>query len=210
VSVDDLAAIGTAGLTAHQSLVPYVKRGDKVFTNGGSGGCGTFGIQIAKILGASVTTSCSSGNGALCKELGADLVIDYRNSNILEVLGKEGQVFDLVVDNVGDSKLYLGADLYMKPAAKYLQAGLPSSGFTSIVKNLLMLGFLGGAKRPFKFLQMSENIPEAFEQIAGWIGEGRVNAVIEKRFEFGDAVKAPEKVREGRTRGKIVVHVAKE
>jgi NADPH:quinone reductase-like Zn-dependent oxidoreductase len=209
VGIDDLAAIGTAGLTAHQSLVPYVKRGDKVFINGGSGGCGTFGIQIAKILGASVTTSCSSGNVELCKELGADVVINYKTSNVLEVLGKEGQVYDLVVDNVGDSKLYLGADSYMKPGAKYLQAGLPSGGFASITKNLLMPGFLGGGKRPFKFLQMSENAPEAFEQIARWIREGKMKAVIEQIFEFGDATKALAKVREGRTRGKIVVHVSK-
>lgn len=210
VSVDDAAAIGTAGLSAHQSLVPYVKSGDKVFINGGSGGCGTFGIQIAKTLGVHVTTTCSTGNIALVKELGADVVINYKTENVLEALAKDGPVFDLVVDNVGDSALYSGGARYMKEGAKYLQIGLLSpSGFVSIIKNSLLQGSSGGGKRPFKFLQMNRNLPDAFAQIAGWIKEGKVKPVIEQTFEFEDAPKALAKVREGRTRGKIVVHIDK-
>lgn len=210
VSVDDAAAIGTAGLTAHQSLVPHITSGDRVFINGGSGGCGTFGIQIAVSLGVHVTTTCSTGNVALVKELGADVVIDYKTENVLEVLSKEGQVFDLVVDNVGDSALYFGGARYMKEGAKYLQAGLPPSGFGGVAKSMILPGALGGGKRPFKFLQMSENLPDAFAQIADWIKEGKVKPVIEQTYEFEDAPKALAKLREGRTRGKIIVHIDKE
>ncbi|TID27788.1 putative zinc alcohol dehydrogenase [Venturia nashicola] len=205
VDIDDAAAVGTAGLTAHQSIVPHVKNGDRVFINGGSGGCGTFGVQIAVMLGAHVTTTCSTANVALMKELGADVVVDYQTENVLDVLSKNGQVFDLVVDNVGDSSLYLAGERYMKEGARYLQVGLPSSGWVSIAKNSV----LQGGKRPFKFLQTGRNLPKVFELLGEWIREGKIKPVIEQTFEFEDAPKAFEKVREGRTRGKVVVHVDK-
>ena len=60
VDLTSLASIGIAGLTAYQSLAPYVSEGKSVFINGGSGGTGVFGIQIAKAMGATVATSCST------------------------------------------------------------------------------------------------------------------------------------------------------
>lgn len=62
VSLKDASCIGTGGQTAYQCIVPNVKEGDKVFINGGSGGTGVFGIQIAKAVGCHVTTSCSGKN----------------------------------------------------------------------------------------------------------------------------------------------------
>ena len=69
IDPDHGAAIGTAGITAYQSIVPFAKAGDKIFINGGSGGTGTFGIQIAKAIGCHVTTSCSTPNVQFCKDL---------------------------------------------------------------------------------------------------------------------------------------------
>jgi NADPH:quinone reductase-like Zn-dependent oxidoreductase len=128
VGIDQAAALGTAALTSHQSLVPYVKSGQKVFINGGSGGTGTYAIQIAKILGAHVTTTCSTGNIDLMKELGADEVVDYKSTDLVEWLSKQGQVFDHVVDNIDIVELYHCADKYMKPDAKFIQVGLPAEG----------------------------------------------------------------------------------
>ncbi len=79
VSVMDATCAATAALTAYQSIIPKIKgaAGKRVFINGGSGGTGTFGIQIAKAAGCHVTTSCSGANVGLCESLGADTVIDY-------------------------------------------------------------------------------------------------------------------------------------
>jgi NADPH:quinone reductase-like Zn-dependent oxidoreductase len=63
----DAATVGVAGLTAYQSIVPRVKKGDKILINGGSGGTGVFGVQIAKAVGCHVTTTCSTANVELCK-----------------------------------------------------------------------------------------------------------------------------------------------
>ena len=59
VKLDDAAAIGCVGATSYQCIEPFVKPGSKVLINGGSGGTGTFGIQIAKVLGCNVTATCS-------------------------------------------------------------------------------------------------------------------------------------------------------
>jgi alkaline phosphatase D len=101
VQVDTAASIGIAGLTEYQAIVPHVKKSDKVFINGGSGGTGVFGIQIAKAIDCHVTTTCSATNIKLCKQLGADEVIDYTSVNIIDVLKNKGKIFDHVVDNIG-------------------------------------------------------------------------------------------------------------
>jgi NADPH:quinone reductase-like Zn-dependent oxidoreductase len=80
VSPDELTCLGVAGLTPYQAIAPHVTpgKGEKVFINGGAGGCGTMAIQIAKALGCHVTVSCSPAKEKLCRRLGADEVIDYR------------------------------------------------------------------------------------------------------------------------------------
>ena len=108
LSAEDAACIGTAGGTAWQCIVPNVGSGQgregegkglRVFINGGSGGTGIFGVQIAKALGCFVVTTCSTGNVELCKGLGADVSVDYRTQDVLRELRGLGG-FDLVVDNV--------------------------------------------------------------------------------------------------------------
>jgi D-arabinose 1-dehydrogenase-like Zn-dependent alcohol dehydrogenase len=61
VSFEEGATLGVCGLVTYQSLVKNVKKGDRVLINGGSGGTGTFAVQIAKALGCEVTTTCSGG-----------------------------------------------------------------------------------------------------------------------------------------------------
>src|ERR1700739_2888676 len=92
------AAVPLAGLTALQALRDElgVKPGQKVFISGGAGGVGTFAIQIAKWLGAQVTTTASKRGEALVRSLGADEVIDYAARDISSVDGKFDAGFDLI------------------------------------------------------------------------------------------------------------------
>lgn len=77
LSTTDAAGITIAGPTAYQSILHHSEPGSRVFLNGGSGGVGAFGIQIAKAEGRHVTVTCSTANVELCKSLGADEVIEY-------------------------------------------------------------------------------------------------------------------------------------
>ncbi|KAF2098030.1 NAD(P)-binding protein [Rhizodiscina lignyota] len=211
VAVDDAATIGVTGLTAYQCIAKNVKAGDKIFINGGSGGTGVYGIQIAKTLGCTVSTSCSGANVEFVKSLGADEVIDYKKQDVAAALKTEGQVYSLVVDNIGTpSNLYNESHHFLQPHGKFVQVGAePSVGAAaSLASRMLLPGILGGGKRKFEFLNAFSK-QDDFNQIAAWMAEGKVKAVIEQTFEFEDAPKAYEKLKEGRTRGKIVVHVSK-
>jgi len=210
VNPDHGAAVGTAGATAYQSIVQYIKSGQKVFINGGSGGTGTFGIQIAKAVGAHVTTSCSTPNISLCKECGADEVLDYKNLDLIETLKAQGQTFDLIVDNVGtDPKLYRLSDKFMTPSARFVQVGAKANAKTvaNLAGNMLLPGFLGGGKRPYSFIS-TKNVPRDLMEIAKMMANGKVKAVVQSTYPFEEAPKAFEKLKTGRTKGKIIIHVA--
>jgi NADPH:quinone reductase-like Zn-dependent oxidoreductase len=99
LSFTEAAAVPLACQTAWQALVEtaFLKECDKVLVHAGSGGVGTFAIQIAKNRGAHVAATCSSGNAGMVRSLGADEVIDYTKTDFSEVL----RDFDLVLDSVG-------------------------------------------------------------------------------------------------------------
>jgi alkaline phosphatase D len=198
-------------MTEWGCIVPYVKEGSKVFIHGGSGGTGTFGIQIAKALGCHVTTSCSTGNVSLCKSIGADEVIDYKTANVSEELKKKGQVFDLVVDNVGDpNDLYIAANTFLKSTGKFNLVGFQMSlaGIASTASRMLWPGFLGGGKRSL-VIAMVQNEYNAYVQLGKWMQEGKLKAVIDSTYEYSDAPKAFERLKTGHAKGKVVVHVTK-
>jgi len=210
IKLIDAATIGVAGLTAYQSIVPRVKKGDRIFINGGSGGTGIFGIQFAKAVGCHVTTTCSTKNVELCKSLGADEVIDYRTENVLDSLKTSGHKFDHVVDNVAENKeLYWRCHEYMQPKAAYiLVGGSPSIGWiTDNIKRSILPSFLGGLKGNVESFWPIPRVADA-EAIGDWIQKGKVRTVTDEVFSFEQAPKALEKLKTGRARGKIVVDIA--
>ena len=83
LSMEEAASIPLVGLTAWQALVEManLKPGQKVFIQAGTGGVGTFAIQLAKHLGATVATTASAANFELVKALGADVLIDYKKED---------------------------------------------------------------------------------------------------------------------------------
>lgn len=205
----DAATVGVAGLTAYQSILPHVKKGDRVFLNGGSGGTGVFGIQIAKAAGCHVTTSCSTRNVELCKSLGADEVLDYATSDVLEGLKKLGN-FDHVVDNVGsDKQLYWKSHEYTKPKALYMMvASAPTfEDISFTIKAAILPGFLGGGKRKLTGI-FARIKADQLTEVGAWMNAGKVKAVVDQRFPLEQAPDAFRKLKTGRARGKIVVDIA--
>ena len=205
----EFATIGVAGLTAYQTIVPRVKKGDKIFINRGSGGTGIFGIQIAKAVGCHVTTTCSTPNVELCQSLGADRVIDYKKEPVLAALTASDTKFDHAVDNVGhDPDLIWRSHEYLKPGAGIIKVAgdLSVSSLAENAKQKILPGVLGGMKRKVEgFFAQAKT--EDLVQLGQWVAEGKVKVVIDQRFAFEEAPKAIEKLKTGRARGKIVVDV---
>ena len=223
VELRDASTLGIAGLTAWQTLAPFVVNGkpaggyegaaagSKVFINGGSGGVGTFQIQLAKLLGCHVTVSCSGANAEFCRELGADEVVDYRTENLVQTLSRKGTQFDLIVDNVfnGAAELYWNCGKYLKPEGTFVT--IAGSASISTIRNFLGCmfwpKFLGGGERKFKFVTCVAD-GEELKRMVDWMAEGKLKACIEREFELKDAGEAYMRLKSGRTRGKLVVKVA--
>lgn len=210
VSFEAGSGLGVAAQTSYQCIAPYVQAGDKVFVNGGSGGTGVFGIQIAKALGCHVTTSCSGRNADFCRSLGADEVIDYTKDDVSAVLRSKGPVFSLVFDTIGSSPadLYTAADAYLKPTGRFMQIGAAMSlaGIRSVMRRLLLPSILGGGKRKIK-LATTKNTPGELDLLVRWVAEGKVKVPLDEVFPFDKAPDAFAKLRTGRARGKIVVKI---
>ncbi|KAM0418774.1 hypothetical protein ACHAPT_012284 [Fusarium lateritium] len=208
----DAAGIAIAGLTAYQSILLYSNPGSRVFINGGSGGVGSFAIQIAKAEGRHVTVSCSTESASHCKSLGADEVIDYKTQDVLGALKSSPYKFDLVVDYIGNNNnLFWEAHTYTNTAAKFVTVA--ASHHFSFIRFILaaqyLPKFLSGAKRQHVTVFGRPN-REDLTRIAEWMAEGRVKAVIDSRYPFEELKGAYQRSKTGRARGKIIVEVAPE
>ena len=239
MGMEEASALGVCGLVTYQALRANVREGMRVLVNGGSGGTGTFAVQIAKALGAEVVVTCSGeffggyglrrgkgsrvetgrtsmlttktgANAQLCRDLGADQVIDYRTSNVTSVLEKGERKIDFILDNVGEpAELYWQAPSFTNSSAKYIQVGSQVSlGFIyDLAFRFLVPTWLGGGQRPFSFAFASTSY-EDYMGLRGLVGEGKVRAVVDEVFAFEGVREAYAKLRGGRARGKIVVRVA--
>ncbi|EGX93827.1 reticulon-4-interacting protein 1 [Cordyceps militaris CM01] len=203
------AGLGTAALTAYQSIQPHVQAGDRVFINGGSGGTGTFGIQIAKLLGCHVTATCSTAKVALCRQLGADEVVDYKTTDVLAALQKAGPVYSVFVDNVGAVALHAKSAAFLLPTAPFVSVGGGSLGHVaSVACAMVRPACLGGGRNRF-ISYLTKNNHEDLDQLAQWYSKGSLKSVVDATFAFDEAPAAYSRLKKGSSAGKVIVHVAK-
>lgn len=116
ISFQEAAGLGVIALTGYQALIQVgnLQKDQKILILGGSGGTGSFAIQVAKnVCGAHVATTCSDRNIEFVKSLGADEVINYREENWAEVLA--GQNYDFIYDCVGGETHWNDAQKVLHP-----------------------------------------------------------------------------------------------
>jgi NADPH:quinone reductase-like Zn-dependent oxidoreductase len=216
VTMEEAASIPLVGLTAWQALIEKadLKEGQKVFIQAGSGGVGTFAIQFAKHVGATVATTTSSANVELVKSLGADVVIDYKSQDFESHL----RDYDVVLNT--QDKTTLGKSLnVLKPGGKLISISGPpdaefakdngSNWFLQQVMRLLSFGIRRKAERHrvrYSFLFMRAN-GEQLSKISSLIESGIIRPVIDRVFPFHATQEALAYIETGRSRGKVVVKV---
>ncbi|KAJ9661417.1 hypothetical protein H2198_001985 [Neophaeococcomyces mojaviensis] len=224
MKLEEFAGVGVAALTALMSLrkadLPYntsngQETGGKVFINGGSGGVGTFTVQLAKhVFGCHVVASCSGANVDLVKSLGADEVIDYKSKKVLDALNEFRQrngEFDAVIDLVGaDPDIYYQSHHYLKAQeGRFIQigGGIDLGSVITMAKVALWPGILGGGKRSWMFASLGAAEPKDLDFIGKSMVERKLKCVVddENVFDLEDGKSAFEKLKSGRTRGKIII-----
>lgn len=218
ISMDQAASIPLVALTVWQAFVEKakLKKGQKVFIQAGSGGVGTIAIQLAKHLGATVATTTSADNFELVKNLGADIVIDYKTQDFETILND----YDLVL-NSQDGKTLEKSLRVLKPHGKVISISGPpdpdfaiqinANWFLKIVMRILSAGVRKRAKRlgvHFSFLFMRAH-GEQLGQIAKLIESGVIRPVVDRVFPFEQTNDAMSYVEAGRAKGKVVIKVRK-
>ncbi len=214
LTMEEAASIPLVGLTAWQALIERARLqpGQKVLIHAGSGGVGTFAIQLAKHVGATVATTTSTTNVDLVRSLGADIVIDYKKQDFAHVL----RDYDVVLQSL--DKVTLEKSLrVLKPGGQLISiSGPPDAAFARsigaswvfrMIMSALSYGITAKAKRRqahYSFLFMRANGGQLTE-ITSLIDDGIIRPVVDRVFPFALTKDAMAYVEAGRAKGKVVV-----
>ncbi|MDQ0613981.1 NADPH:quinone reductase-like Zn-dependent oxidoreductase [Microbacterium sp. W4I4] len=216
IGLVEAASLPLVALTAWQVLVVRgnVMPGQKVLIHAGAGGAGSMMIQLAKHLGARVATTASGRNADFVRELGADVVIDYRTQDFEEELSG----YDLVVDSLGGANLEKSLKI-LKPGGKAIGISGPpdpafakAAGLNAVVRlavAALSRRIRSQAKKlgvTYEFLLMSSS-GDQLREIVSLVDAGMLRAVVGKVFPFEETPQALEALAGGGIRGKVVITV---
>ena len=220
LTMEEAASIPLVGVTAWQALVERanLQRGQKVLIHAGSGGVGTFAIQLAKHIGATVASTTSTANVALVKSLGADVVIDYRKQDFAETL----RDYDVVLNSL-DKRILEKSLRVLKPGGQLISiSGPPDAAFARsldlpwimkttlrTIMSVLSYGIKAKAKRrgvTYSFLFMRADGGQ-LAKITSLIDNGIIRPVVDRVFPFASTKEAMAYVEEGRAKGKVVVSI---
>ncbi len=216
LTMQEAASIPLVGLTAWQALVEVaqLKQGQKVFIQAGSGGVGTFAIQLAKQRGAIVATTTSTANVAMVKRLGADVVIDYKTQDFADVLRE----YDVVLHSQDGKALEKSLRVLRRggklvsitgPADPAFGQQIAASGFVKLLIRMLSMGVRRSAQKlgvDYRFLFMQPNGSQ-LDDITRLMESGTILPVIDRIYPFAATNEALAYVKAGRAKGKVVITV---
>ena len=216
LTMEEAASIPLVGLTAWQALIERanLQRGQKVLIHAGSGGVGTFAIQLAKHVGAIVATTTSTTNVEWVKRLGADVVIDYKKDDFETML----RDYDAVLDTQGGETLEKSLRV-LRPGGKLISiSGPPDPDFAKeigatwiigLAMRLLSYRIRSSAKRhhvSYSFLFMRPSADQ-LRKIGSLIEAGVIRPVVDRVFPFESTKEALAYVEKGHAKGKVVIKV---
>ena len=213
LSDEEAASVPLTALTAMQAFeLLDVKAGKTIFISGGSGGFGAMAIPLAKTLGLKVITNGSGESKERILNLGADVYIDYRKENYLEIV----KDVDYVIDTIGGRELDKQFSILKNGGSLVSLRGLPNKDFAKKMNfplwKQILFGLVGSKydklaqknNQKYNFIFVRSN-GKQLEHIAKIFEEKQIKPSVDKVFDFKDINKALDKVANGRSNGKTVI-----
>lgn len=215
LSMEQAASLPLVTLTAWQALVEMAKvqPGQKVLIHAGSGGVGSIAIQLAKSLGAIVATTTSGKNARWVRELGADIIVDYKTTDFEQEL----KDYDVVLDTQGGKALEKSVNVLKRGGRLISLAGPPDQATTEVfnlnrflkcVIPLLSWSIRHKAKKrgvTYSFLFMQPN-GQQLSKISELVEAGKIKPVVDQIYDFIQIKEALQYVNTGRAKGKVVLN----
>ena len=202
LTFEQAAALPVAGCTALQGLrdTGRVAAGQRVLIYGAGGGVGTFAVQIAKALGASVTAVTSTGNVELMRSIGADEVIDYLQEDFTQRGPGHEVVFDL-----GANRSLADCERALTPDGKLVLAGAPRGLWASLARlATTRMRSRAGSRRASFLARVRHEDLVVLKELAE---DGKLVPVIDRECSLAEVPDAIRYLGTGRARGKVVVRV---
>ena len=198
MSFEEAAAVPLGGLNAlHFLRKANIQKGEKVLVNGAGGSIGTFGVQIAKGMGAEVTAVDSTIKEEMLRRIGSDHFIDYAKEDFT----KCGQTYDVIFSMVAKSS-YSKCVKALKPKGRYLMA---NPRISDMLRSVLTSKFTDKTAI-FAFARETE---EELLTLKEMIEEGEIKPIVDQIYSFEQAAEAHRRVETEKRLGTVVISAEK-
>ena len=215
VALADAAAIPEVFITAYDALVVQggLTSGRRCLVHAGASGVGTAAIQLAKAIGARIAVTCSEAKVEACRELGADVVIDYRVDDFAEVVASwtNDTGVDVVLDVIGGE--YLTRNIAsVRVGGRIIQVGVMGSSTATFPLGMLLpkrAALVGTVLRSRPLEQKIAITQRVAAEVLPMFESGQLRPVIDSRYDLSDIADAHRYMASNANVGKIMIDVAR-
>lgn len=214
LSFEQAAAIPEVFLTSYQALVwlAELKPAEYILIHAGASGVGTAAIQLAREIGAKIIITASSEKHFICKELGADLLIDYKTQSFKDVIMNVTNNYgvDIIIDFIGANYLKDNIDSLTRDGRLILLATLTGGKVNEFdVRPILTkrLKIIGSTLRSRSLDYQIKLTKDFYDFAYDKIVSGRIRPVIDKIYDWKDVSEAHKRMEENKNIGKIVLRI---
>lgn len=204
ISHIDAAAMPCAGMTSLQAIrdLAKLKAGETILINGASGGVGSYAVQIAKAFGATAVAVCGPSNIELCKDLGADKVINYREENFEH----HQDDYDVVYDVIGRSSLKKSRRPLKKGGRYITTIPAPGTALSALISKAVALNPF--SRKQTAHLVLCKPLGSDLAKMVDLMQQKQLRSLVDTEYSLDQATEAFEKSQSWRTRGKLVFNLA--
>lgn len=213
LDLSDAAAVPEVFLTAYDALVVQggLTSGRTALVHAGASGVGTAAIQLCRAIGARVVVTASAGKVDACRELGADLAVDYGRDDFVEAVDgfTGGRGVDVVLDVIGGD--YVDRNVRsVRPTGRIVQVGVMGAGSAQVSMGLLLskrIQLIGTVLRARPLEEKIAATRRFVDEVLPRFTDGSLRPVIDRRHPLAEVADAHRRMEANENVGKLVLDV---